>query len=266
MSKYFFLTLILFLNMSFSNLSAQNRKITVTGHRGAASYAPENTLSGISKALQLKPDRIEIDVQQTQDGIVVLMHDITLSRTTNGKGKVKNFTFEEVRKLDAASKFTPEGAFVGIPLPFEPVPSLEEAIQLINGQTQFIIEIKKGNEYYPGIVNNIVSLIQKYNAHSWCIIHSFEDSVLKAVHEADDRVVLHSVTAMRRSRQLRQMPYISEVSVYYKFATQKWIDKIHKMGKKVNVWTVNNEEDIQKMINIGVDGIISNNPDRVIQR
>ncbi len=263
MNKYFFLFLILTSYMSFSQPSAQTRSVTVTGHRGAAAYAPENTLSGIDKALQLKPDRIEIDVQQTKDGVVILMHDVTLNRTTNGKGKVKNFTLEEIKKLDAASKFIPEGEFVGIPLPFEPIPTLEEALQRINGKTQFIIEIKKGNEYYPGIVNNIVSLIQKYDAYSWCIIHSFEDNVLKSVHQADDRIVLHSVTALRRSKQLRQMPYISEVSIYYKFATPLWIDKIHKMGKKVNVWTVNAQEDIEKMINIGVDGIISNNPDRI---
>ena len=108
-----------------------------------------------------------------------------------------------------------------------------------------------------------MGLIQKHHAHSWCIVHSFEDKVLEDVHRIDPKIVLHSVTATRRLKPLRTMPYISEISIYYRFATPKWIEKVHRAGKKVNVWTVNEPKDMAEMIKMGVDGIISNNPDKV---
>lgn len=232
--------------------------VILTGHRGAAGHAPENTLSAIRKAMEFKVNRIEIDVQQTRDGVVVLMHDLTVNRTTNGTGKVKNLSFKEIRKLNAAANFQSGKS------PAEAIPTLEEALELINGKTQFIIEIKKGDDYYPDITQHIVSLIQKHKAHAWCIIHSFDDEVLRAVHEADSQIVLHSVTLTRRSKQLRKMPYISEVSIYHRFVTPSWIHKIHKMGKRVNVWTVNEPDIIDRILKMGADGIISDYPDRVL--
>lgn len=253
--KVYFFILGLSLWLNIWNVQAQT-PITLTGHIGAAGHAPENTISSIQKALSLHVDRVEVDVQQSSDGVVVLMHDVTLQRTTNAKGKVKSFTYAELQQLDAGSKFS--SAFKG-----EKIPTLEDAFACINGKAVFVIELKKGNEYYPQIVANVVRLIQKYDAYKWCIIHSFEDKILQDVHALDPAIALHSVVATRRSKHLLSMPYLTEISIYHKFLTPKWLKKIHSMGKKVNVWTVNTPEDIQKMREMQVDGIISNFPDRL---
>ena len=116
----------------------------ITAHRGASGYAPENTISAINKALEIKVDRIEVDVQQTADGVVVCLHDKSLDRTTNSKGKVAKMSWAELSAIKANAGFEAE-------FPDETVPSLDQVFELMNGKTQFVIEIKAGNETYPEI-------------------------------------------------------------------------------------------------------------------
>jgi len=119
-------------------------KTTITGHRGAAGLAPENTLSSVKKALELKVDRIEVDVRQTKDKVVVCMHDKTIGRTTSGDGDVSEFTFSELKKYDAGIGFSEK-------FRKEKVPNLDDVFELIDGKASLVIEIKDGDELYPGI-------------------------------------------------------------------------------------------------------------------
>ena len=235
----------------FNFLSAQ---ITITGHRGAAGYAPENTLSAIKKGLALGVDRIEIDVQQSKDGVVILMHDKTLKRTTNGKGYIRNKTWAELSQLVAPAEFAAT-------FPNEKIPTLEEALLLINGKAQFVIEIKDGNSYYPNIEQHIVDLIHQYNAHKWCIIHSFNDAALEKIHELDATLPLHKLFVSGLGKDLKKWDYVQEFSVNEHFVSKKMIEKVHALGKKINVWTVNDKAKMQELITMGVDGIITNFPD-----
>jgi len=242
-----------------------SKKVMVTGHRGAAGLAPENTLSAIRKGISLGAGRVEIDLQQTADGVVIVMHDETVDRTTDGNGYVKDFMFRELKKLDAGYKFNQD--FKG-----EKVPSLEEVLQAVNGQCDLVIEIKKGNDYYPEIVEHTISLIKKYNAVDWCIIHSFNLDALVEVHRLMPELRLHRlIVAKFRGLPLiydgsfgvldiEKYPYFSEYSIMYPFANKGIIDQLHAHGKKVNVWTVDDKKYINRLINLGVDGIITNRP------
>jgi len=243
--------------------------VTITGHRGAAGLAPENTLVAIRKGISFNVDRIEIDVQQTADGVVVVRHDETLDRTTNGEGLIKDKTFLEVKNLDAGRSYSSE--YKG-----EKIPSLEEALQTVNGQCDLIIEIKKGNDFYPNIVENTIELIKKYNARDWCIIHSFNIDVLVRANQLMPDLRLHRLWVYKfrglpliydgsfNSMDIDKYSFIEEYSIMYNFANQGIINQLHKHGKKVNVWTVDDKKHINRLINLGVDGIITDRPDLMV--
>ncbi len=271
-----FLIVVIYISLSisqihffnYSNFDLSNVDFKIIAHRGAADIAPGNTLISIKKALEVSPDRIEIDIQQTKDEKLILMHDISLDRTTNGSGLVKDKTFLEISNLDAGSWFSKE--FIG-----EKIATLEEVIELIDGKCELTIEIKKGNEYYPNIVKNLVNLIEKHNAEDWCIIHSFNTKALKDVNEINPKIKLHKLLIGKIAYaplfigdgiefyNIKNYPYISEYSINYNFANKRLINYLHKNGKKINVWTVNDSIDLIDLIEfiaLGVDGIITDNP------
>ncbi len=245
-----------------------SKKIVVTGHRGAAGLAPENTLASIKKAMEYKIDRVEIDIQQTKDSVVIVLHDKTLDRTTDGKGIVKDLNYNEILKYSAGVKFDEK-------FKNEKVPTLEQVLKLIDGKTVLVIEIKAGNEYYQGIERRTIDLIKKYSAYSWVIVHSFNDKALEKVHEIDPIVELHKLFVgdlpllpffydlTINTNSLEDYDYVKEISFNYPFATKRVIDKIHKMGKKINLYTVNDSLKALKLINLGVDGIITDYPNNL---
>ena len=237
----------------------------IISHRGAAKFAPENTLASINTALKLHPNRIEIDVQQTQDSVVVLMHDTTLDRTTNGTGLIKEKTFLELNKLEAGSWFSDDFSN-------EKIPTLEDVLKLVNGKCQLIVELKKGNNYYPNIEKNIVSLIGKYNADSWVIVHSFDTEILERVHKLNPNITLHKLLVGKlkfipfiistdlETLDIDNHPYIKAYSLNYVFANREIIKFLKSKGKEVNVWNLNNANSAKELISLGIDGIITDNP------
>lgn len=233
---------------------AQN-SIKIIGHRGAAGLAPENTLAAIQKAIDLKVDRIEIDVHQTADNEVIVLHDITIDRTTTGVGEVKKMTLAEIKQFSAGAKFGKE--FEG-----EKIPTLAEVLKLINGKVPLIIEIKYGNSYYNNIEKNVLAIVNQHNAKNWCMVHSFKDEVLENIYHLDNTFPLHKLFIARFFYNLKKYPYISEYSVNYHFVNKRLVKRVHQLGKKINVWTVNEPKLIAKMKRLGVDGIITNFPNQ----
>jgi len=242
-----------------------NKDFIVIRHRGASTLAPENTLSSVDAALKFKPARIEIDVQQTSDGIVILMHDNTLDRTTNGSGLIKEKDFLEISKLDAGSWFSES-------FKNEKIPTLESVLELIDGKCQLVIEIKKGSEYYPDIEKNILNIIKKKGAEKWVMIHSFDYNVLERVHNLNPKIALQKLfignfkftpyvfSDKAENLNISNYPYITEYSLNYIFANRGIIEFLKSNGKKVNVWTVNDIEKANELISIGIDGIFTDNP------
>jgi glycerophosphoryl diester phosphodiesterase len=248
-----------FLLLSFASFS-QNP--IIIAHRGASAYAPENTISAFEKAIEMGAIIIETDVHQTKDNVVVIMHDLSVDRTTNGEGLIKDISSSDFKQLSIKLQKT---------VLKENPPTLEEAIIAINGRCQLLIELKKGNSYYPNIEKHIVDLIAKYNAQSWIhTIHSFDKQTLVNVAKRDSSINLQKLIVFN-------LPLVSfnfdkhfnkddfknweGVNVYYKFCSKRVIKKIHKLGKTVYVWTVNKPRKARKLAKRCVDGIITNKPD-----
>jgi glycerophosphoryl diester phosphodiesterase len=257
-------TLMIF-GQIITSCSIQNEiseNITVTGHRGAAYHAPENTIASVEKALELNVDRVEFDIQRTKDSVIVLSHDLTIDRTTTGRGRIVDMTYEEILQFDIIDE---EGNI-------HKIPTLEQVIQTVNGRASMLIEIKKGNNFYPDIERQVIDLLRKYDAIEWSIIQSFDNRILSEVRNHDQNIELHklffgripftNIILGRRFSNLNNPLYetVSEFSGNHKFTGRALIRKIHKKGKKVNVWTIKDAKRAQKMIDRGVDGIITDDP------
>lgn len=258
-----------FLFFIFLQVSIYSQNPIIIAHRGASAYAPENTLSSFEKAIEMGAVIIETDVHQTKDSVVVIMHDLSVDRTTNGKGLIKDMSSIDFKQLSIKQQKPVSSSEVENQN--QNPPTLEETIQLINGRCKLLIELKKGNSYYPNIEKHIVDLIAKYNAQSWIsTIHSFEKEPLMNIAKRDSSINLQKLIVFN-------LPLVSfnfdkhfnkddfknweGVNVYYKFCSKRVIRKIHKLGKTVYVWTVNSPRKARKLAKRGVDGIITNKPD-----
>mgnify|MGYP001583550457 CR=1 FL=1 len=159
----------------------------IIAHRGASVIAPENTIAAFKQAIADGADYLEIDVQQTSDSELVIIHDATIDRTTNGKGKVKDFTYEQLRQLDAGSWFE-RGKF-----PDERIPRLQDVIDILDTTTKLLLEIKEGSDMYPNIEQRIIDCIMRNHLENRTIIKSFEDDVLNTVRLINPKLPLLKV-------------------------------------------------------------------------
>ena len=230
----------------------QKDTFKVIGHRGAAGLLPENSLPSIQKALDIGVDRVEIDVHQSKDGRVVVIHDKTLNRTTKGNGLVKKLDLAEIQKIPLK----------GIASTTDRVPTLEEVLECINGQSVLLIEIKHGKKYYPNIEQNILDIIEQFKAKDWCILQSFDNRVLRETYRLDTEIALHKLFDTPYFFNFKAYPYIKEYGISNAFAGKRILQKVHRMQKKLNVWTVNEEKRMEELIQLGVDGIITDFPNK----
>lgn len=248
------------------NKHKQLNKVLLIGHRGAGGLAPENTLPSLDSAFVYDVDRVEVDVFQSKDNKIIVCHDAKIDRTTDGKGFIKDYNLEDLKKFDAGSWFSDD--FKGTKLP-----TLDEAFATVDAKANFIIELKDGSPEYPDIEKNTLDLIHKYNATEWTLIHSFDDEILKKLLELKVDVPIHKLYTIKTAilpimwdkkwhfGTIGNYKYCDEISAYYKFVTPWVINKVHKMGKPINVWTVDDPKIVKRLLNMGVDGIITNRPD-----
>ena len=219
----------------------------IIGHRGACYYEPENTLRSFKKALKLKCKYIECDVRLTKDNKIVIMHDETVNRTTNGKGSVKDFTLKELKKLNAGKG--------------EKIPTLQEYINLLKNKTIMVIEIKKDKD----IVKRLIKAIRKNKIEDKILIVSFHPNYLKEIkkHNKNIKTGLLSVRPLLLIKKARRCK-ADLVSVYHGFLSKKLIKKIHKNNLKIfayeRVKENLSEKNIKKLINLGLDGMALNKP------
>jgi len=237
--------------------------VLVTAHRGFSGDAPENTLAAFKKAMEVGSDMMELDVRFSKDGQIVVMHDDTLDRTTNGRGKVSDYTLKELKQFDAGSWFAPQ--FSG-----EHIPTLVEVLELAKGKIRVNIEIKDeslGRYKITDLADRALQEVKKAGMEDQVIYVSFYPVALERIQERDSRLwvgllyhrpwnSLHEVTGGK------SFPVLGLRNSYL---TKGKIDKIHQQGMKVNVYTVNSEEEMEQFIRWGVDGIITNHPDRLIK-
>ncbi len=247
--------------------NAVSSQTLVIAHRGASAYKTENSISAFAEAIAMKADYIETDVHQTADGVVVIMHDLSTDRMCENKGQlkkkknlIKDLSFPEFQKLQFKNSS-------------EAPPSLDSAIKFINGRCKMLIELKKGNDYYPDIEKHIIEIIKANNAEAWVdIIHSFDKKALLTIQEQKSGIKLQKLIVFKLplssfvfSKKLNKDDFKNwqGVNVYRSFASKRLIRRLHRQGIKVNVWTVNKKRKAKKLIRIGVDGIITNKPDMI---
>lgn len=244
------------------------RSVEIVAHRGASGTAPENTLASIKKALDIGVDWIEIDVRQTLDRVLVCLHDETLNRTTNGKGRIVALNYKKVRQYDAGSWFSDD-------YKNERIPSLNEVLKTVNGKCKLLIEVKGTQLLQFKIAENIIKLIDKHNAASWVVVQSFNSDFLKKMYRLRPDLVINNLVNYSPSnipiyidRRIKlgnifRLNYSEAVNPNYKQVTRKLIAKVKKHQRKLFCWTVNDPKDMRRMIDMGVDGIITNYPERL---
>ena len=227
----------------------------VTAHRGCPTVAPENTAYSFEAALESDTDYIELDVQLTSDGQLVVFHDDTLERTTNGKGKLTDHTYAELMKLSAGCKFGNGTDFADAK-----IATLEEVLQLVGKEKMLNIELKDVGDSVRA-TEKTVELIEEYNITSSCYVSSFSYPLLKIVKRLDPKIKTALIANVATSTSFSRLKYIDAVSLNYIFVNQTIINTAHQSGKRVFVWTVDNRADIEQMMLLGVDNIITNEPD-----
>jgi glycerophosphoryl diester phosphodiesterase len=225
-------------------------------------------LAAFELALQQGADWIETDLRQSLDGVIVCFHDETLGRTTDGKGRIFNSNYQKLKKLDAGSWFSEQ--YAG-----EKIPSLNEVLGAIKGRCVLLLELKGSLTVQWGFLLNLKNIIQKHNAWDWVVLQSFNRSMLVRLKQMDSRFRLFhlinyksTVLPLFVDRIPRwgypEMSSLAEaVNPSLKILKEQDVGRIQKQGKKVMVWTVDKEEDMIKLLNWGVDGIITNFPDRL---
>ncbi len=232
------------------------------GHRGAAGYCPENTFASFNKALSLGVDYLETDIQMTKDGKLVVIHDTTVNRTTNGKGKVRDFTLNELQNLDAGSWFHPQFAN-------EKILSFYEFLDEFAGKIGLLIELKKPS-LYPGIEEKVANELLKRGLTSGSaeiIVQSFDQNSLRQFHTILPAIplgVLVKKTTMKglsHSELLTFSSYATYVNPKMTMVTKPLIRRIHQHGFKTLIWTVKKKQDVHLLKHYRVEGMISDFPD-----
>lgn len=228
------------------------KKTLNIAHRGASGDFPENTMIAFKEAIKLGADGIEIDVQMTKDLKLVVIHDETVDRTTNGQGLVKNFLFEDIRKLDAGRG--------------EKIPELREVIELFRENNLVLnIELKNSIVHYEGIEEKVLKLITEEGIKSRVIISSFNHYSIKTVRELDNEV---KVGALVEASIYEPEKYISGLKVQcyhpqYKSLNSEIVLKLKENNIEINTYTVNEEDDMKWLASLNVESIITNYPKKL---
>jgi len=219
-------------------------RVLIIAHRGASAYEPENTLRSVRRALELGADMVEVDVHVSRDGHIVVVHDATVDRTTDGKGCVKDMTLKELKRLDAG---------LG-----EQIPALEEVIELVRGRAQLVIEIK-----VPGIEERVLQTIEERALENEALITSFYHPVVKRVKELSPYVRTGVIVASRPLKPITLVLEANSDALFPKhiFVDLQMVEEIHKYNLAVYPWTVNTIDQTRPLIDMGVDGIVTNKPD-----
>lgn len=223
----------------------------ITAHRGASADAPENTMAAFKKAIESMADCIELDVQMTADGELVVMHDTNVYRTTGVDAQVSDLTLAQIKQLDAGAYFGEE--YVG-----ERVPSLEEVLKFAKGKIDLNIEIK-GNNSDTVIADRVVEMIEKYDMTGDCVVTSFDYDIIKRVKELSDEIEAGYILSVAYG-DFYSMDDVDFFSMNASFLSKQIVDAIHNSGKQVYAWTVNNSTSIKNLTNKGVDNIITDEP------
>jgi glycerophosphoryl diester phosphodiesterase len=261
----------LLLLMSSTTHSEQDPKILVMAHRGGLGLWPENTIYGYRRALETGVDILEIDVWLTQDNVVVVNHDETIDRTTNGTGAIRDYTLDQLQQFDAGYQWTVDGTH-----PYRGEGHIISTLDAILSEfpgARFNIDIKENSN---DLIDGLGRLIEKHGASERVIVASFHQSALRVF-----RTRYPDVPTSAGSSEIIRFFLLSKLrlSSLYKpdfvafqlplkagplsLVTSTFVDAAHRIGVQVHPWTINDPEEMRRLITMGVDGIITDYPDRL---
>jgi glycerophosphoryl diester phosphodiesterase len=233
------------------------KKTSVWAHRGASGYAPENTLEAFQKAIDMKADGIELDVQMTKDGQLVILHDETVNRVSDASGWVKDYTYEDIKKLNVNKKF-PEFGRVRIP-------TLQEVYLLMKDTELMInVELKNGIVFYDNLEEKVMELTRKLGLEERIIYSSFNHYSVMRLKKLDPCV---KTGFLYEDGYLDMPEYAAKHGVkalhpaFYNLQYPDFIKDCKAGGILVRTWTVNEPEDMKMLCNHELDAMITNYPD-----
>lgn len=228
----------------------------IWGHRGASGHAPENTLPAFLMAADMGADGVELDIQQTRDGVIVVCHDETVDRTSNGVGWVKDCSFEEIRRLDFSNG---NAAYEGVK-----IPAMEEVFDLLAPTGLTInIELKTGIVFYGKIEEKILALAKRKGWEDRVIYSSFNHYTVRRIKELnpDAKVgLLYGDGPIDMPGYGHRLGADALHPAYYNLFYPDFMEDSRKYGLDVNVWTVNSTEELLQCRQLGVNAVITNYP------
>ncbi len=252
----------------------ENSRPLVFAHRGGGGLFPENTLEAFAYSAKMGVDFLELDVHSTADGALVVMHDGSINRTTNGRGKVNELTLAELKKLDAGYLFTKDG---GQTFPFRgkgiTIPTLQEIFDAFPNTT-FNVEPKQAE---PSVTKPLCEMIRARNMSEKVIVGSFRQTAIDEFRtecaevatsatpsEVTKFLTMYKVGLGASYTPPMQALQIPEKAGSLQIVSKDFIESAHKLNLQVHVWTINESEDMRRLIDLGVDGIMTDYPDRLL--
>jgi glycerophosphoryl diester phosphodiesterase len=233
------------------------RKPWVIAHRGASGHAPENTMAAFQRAVELGAGFIETDLHLTRDARFVAIHDAILERTTNGRGNVHDFTLHELHRLDAGHWY--DRKFMG-----ERIPTLENILEFSRKHdVVFYLEVKY--EAAWGMHHALVGALQKAQDAASIIVLSFDPGTLESIRKLDGSLMTGLLVeqALLDPVQMAVEVGARQLCPRYSMVTRELVESSHRADLHVATWTVNEADDMRAMISAGVDGIMTDFPDRL---
>ena len=235
--------------------------LTITGHRGGALLGAENSLECIRKGLDAGASSIEIDVHITADGHIVVCHDPTVDRTTNGSGAINGMTIEQIKEL----RLLENGAVTD-----RQIPTLEQVLEVIDGRAELLLEIKRTNGNNKGIEQRVLEILRQHGALKYTAIQSFDDNVLETLHSLDSTLQLEKLLFCKflgipvifdgtfSCFSPQKYSYIRSFNFYHRGLSKSLSEYLHKNGYRTRIWTLN---DPRAIPDIELEGVITDRPD-----
>lgn len=223
------------------------KPFSVVAHRGASGYEPENTLRAFRRAIDMGADMIEADVRLSKDGIPVVIHDESLDRTIGVHGFVRDYTVDELR-----------GFSTGLG---EKIPLLSETLQLVRDRVGFILEVKEVEASLPSL-----EMVEEMGMMKQVLFASFHVDILKMITDYSSRKAYLCLIYSKPGGQLLEARDLGCIAVapHYRLLSEKSVGLAHRLGLKINAWTIDDVETASRLAEIGVDAITTNKPDIIL--
>ncbi len=221
----------------------------IFAHRGANSFAPENSLKAFEEALRLGCDGVEMDLRYTASGDIIVHHDKGLYRMTGKRGNVQQLSLSQIRELCLQQNINCQ------------VPTFQEALELLRNKVLINLDVKKESMKENGFEEKIIQVLRDFNLQENIIISSFNPQVVKRINSLAPRLRLGFIFRKRNHKMMNNGTFLESMHAYHRILSKRYAQNLQQRGYKVYAWTVDSEKGMRRMLKKGVNGIITNRPE-----